>query len=61
MKDVAQNTCDLKRLTKSKESVDLAPNTIRAFAKRGLKLYRSGRAVFFSQSELVDFIRREAA
>jgi hypothetical protein len=48
---------DLKRLSNSKESVDLAPNTIRAFAKRGLRLYRHGKMVFFSQSELEDFIR----
>jgi hypothetical protein len=49
---------DLERLTKSKDSVDLAPNTIRAYAKKGLPLYRCGKAVFFSKSELAQFIRQ---
>ena len=51
---------DLLRLTKSKETVDLAPNTIRAYAKQGLPLYRQGRAVFVSISELDAFIRNPA-
>ena len=52
---------DLVRLTKSKRTVDLAPNTIRAYAREGLSLYRKGRAVFFSRSELESFLRRPQA
>ena len=48
---------DLVRLSKSKESVDLAPNTIRSFAAQGLRLYRHGKMVFFSRVELADFIK----
>ena len=51
----------MARLTKSKEAVDLAPNTIRAYAKKGLRLYRVGKAVFFHTGELEAFIRKEAA
>ena len=49
---------DLVRLTKSKDIVDVCPNTIRAFAKRGLRIYKAGKAAFFSKAELADFIRR---
>ena len=52
---------DLCRLSKSKALVDLAPNTIRSYAKEGLSLYRKGRAVFFSRAELDQFIRASAA
>jgi hypothetical protein len=48
---------DLVRLSKSKKAVDLAPNSIRAYAKEGLNLYRKGRAVFFSRAELEQHIR----
>lgn len=48
------------RLTKSKEHVDLAPNTIRHYATKGLRLYRVGKAVFFSTAELEAFIRQQA-
>lgn len=48
---------DLFRLSKSKQSVDLAPNTLRAYHKRGLRFYRQGKAVFVSKSELQIFIR----
>jgi len=48
---------DLARLSKSKDAVDICPNTIRSYAKRGLPLYRQGKAVFFSKAELVAFIR----
>jgi hypothetical protein len=50
---------DLFRLTKSKASVDLAPNTLRKFNRHGLRFYRSGKAVFISRSELVDFIKSQ--
>jgi len=49
------------RLTKAKEHVDLAPNTLRTYARQGLKLHRVGGAVFVSRTELGDFIRSRAA
>lgn len=52
---------DLVRLTKSKRTVDLSSNTIRAYAREGLNLYRKGRAVFFSRTELEAFIRKTCA
>ena len=51
---------DLARLSKSKDTVDLCPNTIRACAKRGLPLYRQSKVVFFSKAELERFIRAGA-
>jgi hypothetical protein len=48
---------DLFRLTKSKREVDISPNTIRAFAKDGLPVYRRGKAVFISKHELSLFLR----
>jgi hypothetical protein len=48
---------DMVRLSKSKQAVDLAPNTIRALAEKGLRLYRHGKMVFFSRTELVALIR----
>ena len=45
------------RLTKAKREVDLAPNTIRAYSKRGLRIYHQGKAAFVSRCELADFIR----
>jgi len=48
---------DLFRLSKSKEIVDLAPNTLRTYFKRGLNAYRSGKIVFVSKSELESFLR----
>ena len=53
----SNTTFDLCRLTKSKKIVDLAPNTIRAYSREGLALYRKGRAVFFSRAELEHHIR----
>ena len=48
---------DLFRLTKSKDEVDLCPNTLRAYNKQGLPFYRRGKAVFVSKAELAQFIR----
>ena len=48
---------DLVRLSKSKEAVDICPNTLRAYHRDGLQFYRRGKAVFFSKSELEQFIR----
>ena len=47
---------DLFRLSKSKQAVDVCPNTIRGYAKQGLNLYRRGKAVFVSRAELHSFI-----
>ena len=49
------------RLTKSKKTVDLSPNTIRQYSKEGLNLYRLGRAVFFNSQELEEFIKTRGA
>ena len=54
---VENQSWEMVRLTKSKKAVDVSPNTIRAYARDGLALYRKGRAVFFSRTELEKFIR----
>jgi len=51
---------DLFRLSKSKSAVDVSPNTIREYARQGLKLRRLGRAVFVSRTELDRFILQRA-
>ena len=51
---------DLVRLSKSKESVDLAPNTLRAYHEQGLPFYKNGKCVFFSKAELQHFIKSRA-
>ena len=48
---------DLFRLSKAKTTVDLSPNTLRAYNQRGLPFYRKGKVVFVSKSELDQFIR----
>jgi hypothetical protein len=58
--NVNETGFDLFRLTKSKEVVDVCPNTLRAFFKQGLASYRNGKCVFVSKSELNSFIRRGA-
>lgn len=57
--NTASQSFDLFRLTKSKKEVDLAPNTIRAYATQGLRTYRIGRACFVSRVELAEFIRNK--
>ncbi len=52
---------DLFRLTKAKATVDLAPNTLRAYHAQGLPFYRKGKAVFISKIELNAFIRGQFA
>jgi len=48
---------DLARLSKSKEIVDLASNTLRAWERAGaIHFYRRGKTVFFSKSEVAAFI-----
>ena len=51
---------DLFRLSQSKEVVDVCSNTLRQYAREGLRLYRVGRAVFVSKSELEAFIKSHA-
>jgi hypothetical protein len=48
---------DLFRLSKSKEVVDISPNTMRTYNKQGLPFYKRGKAVFVSKSELGAFIK----
>jgi hypothetical protein len=55
--DQPSTSFDLVRLSRAKSAVDCSPNTIRAYAKEGLNLYRKGRAVFFSRAELENHIR----
>lgn len=55
------NSFPLFRLTKSKKVVDLSPNTIRAYFRRGLRCYKQGRAIFVSKIELVNFITTQSA
>ncbi len=52
---------DLFRLSKSKDAVDLSPNTLRAYFKAGLPSYRRGKTVFVSRDELRQFITAKAA
>lgn len=47
----------MTRITKSKRECDVSPNTIRAYARQGLRLYKVGKTVWFSQAELASFIR----
>jgi hypothetical protein len=51
---------DLVRLSKSKQSVDLCSNTIRAFFTQGLPCYPLGKMRFFSRAELAEFIKNRA-
>lgn len=55
-----QSGFDFFRISHSKREVDLSPNTVRAFAKEGLRLYRSGKITFVSKTELGFFIRNRA-
>lgn len=48
---------DLFRISRAKKVVDLCPNTLRAFAKAGLPVYRKGRVTFVSKADLAAFIR----
>jgi len=49
---------DLFRLSKSKQTVDVSPNTLRSYFKLGLPSYNRGKAVFVSKAELAAFITR---
>jgi hypothetical protein len=51
---------DLFRLSRSKECVDVSPNTLRAYHAEGLTFYqrKGDRAVWVSRTELANFIRK---
>ncbi len=51
---------DMIRITASKKAVNICSNTIRAYAREGLPIYKKGRATFFSRAELVEHIRKTA-
>lgn len=50
---------DFFRLTKAKDVVDVSPNTLRKYNRRGLPFYsiKGDRCVYVSRSELAQFIR----
>ena len=47
---------DLCRVTRSKPTVGLCPNTIRAYEPLGLQIHRIGKVAFFSKSQLAALI-----
>jgi hypothetical protein len=49
------------RLSRSKATVDISPNTLRKFFKQGLPCYRRGKAVFVAKAELFAFIQQGRA
>ena len=60
MSESLRTSFDLIRISSARREVGVCSNTIRAYAKEGLNLYRKGRAVFFSRAELETHIRRTA-
>lgn len=48
---------DLFRISKSKDTVDLCANTLRAYNRLGLPFYKQGKVIFISKAELEQFIR----
>ena len=54
----SETSFEMFRLSKSKEIVDVCPNTLRSYFKQGLPFYKRGKAVFVSKAELAAFIRR---
>lgn len=49
---------DMFRVSKGKKEVDITANTLRAYGRKGLRLYKNGKVVFVSKAELIDFIKR---
>ena len=47
------------RLSKSKVTVDVCPNTLRAYNAQGLPFYKLGKSIFVNYAELEDFIRQK--
>ena len=52
-----QSNFDLFRISKGKKVVDISENTLRAYGRQGLPLYRCGKSVFISKAELNHFLR----
>ncbi len=50
---------DLVPIEKSKEAVDISPNTIRKYFKQGLKTYKREGVHVFSRSELDRFLKEK--
>jgi hypothetical protein len=57
MAESGKPSWDLCRIGRAKEIVDLCPNTIRAYARRGLQIYNCGKVTLFSVRELEAFVR----
>ena len=51
---------DMCRITHSKRQCNVSIGTMRKYAREGLKLYKVGKALWFSKTELADFIRSHA-
>jgi hypothetical protein len=51
---------EMFRISRSKEIVDLCPNSLRKFHQQGLPFYKRGKSVFISKTELTAFIRAGA-
>ena len=49
---VTATSFDLVRISRARAEVSLAPNTIRAYSELGLRLFKVGKVVFFSRTEL---------
>jgi hypothetical protein len=47
------------RLSKSKQAVDVCPNTLREYRSQGLPFYKIGKSIFVSYAELDSFIRQK--
>jgi hypothetical protein len=56
----SETSFEMFRLSRSKQTVDICPNTLRSWHAAGLKFYRIGKAVFISRAELAAFIRGKA-
>ncbi|KAB2666362.1 MAG: hypothetical protein DVB31_08630 [Verrucomicrobia bacterium] len=61
MSTIEGQSFDLVRIAKAKRECDISSNTIRAYARQGLRLYKVGKAVWFSRFELAAFIRGRGA
>jgi len=51
---------DLFKISLSKTSVGMSPNTVRKCIKNGLRSYRHGKLLFISKSELENHIKANA-
>jgi len=58
--DCNSSNFDLVRATSCKRVCDVSFNTLKGYHRQGLPLYRLGGAVWFSKTELANFIREKA-